>query len=326
MRAAPPAAFRPGVRASVVVPCYNQGEYLLEAVASVEAIPGDAHELVVVDDGSDEQVTLPILQHVADRGHHVVHQPNRGLAAARNAGIRAAHGAVILPLDADNTVGPGYLAAALARFDADPGTGVVYSDAEYFGARGGPWTVGAFDARRLACGNFIDACAVIRRSTWEALGGYDEGMPIPGWEDWDLWLRVLESGRWTFHYVPEPLFRYRVHAASMQARLHGPENVSALIGYMAEKHRDFFGPRFPRIWATLLEELVALRGERAHAAEAVATLGHTLAARDEELASVKYVLSARDEELASVKFVLAARDVELAAVKARLEALDAERR
>src|SRR4051794_23661414 len=102
---------RPDIRVSVVIPCYNQGLYLLEAVSSVEAAIGDRHELVIVDDGSDDPATIGILRDLESRGHRVIHQPNAGVAAARNHGIRESQGDCILPLDADNTITPRYIEA-----------------------------------------------------------------------------------------------------------------------------------------------------------------------------------------------------------------------
>src|SRR5260221_11852241 len=67
------ARFRAGARVSVVIPCYNQGEYILDAVASVEAAAGERHELIIVDAGSDDQTTPPILRYLEPRGHHVIH-------------------------------------------------------------------------------------------------------------------------------------------------------------------------------------------------------------------------------------------------------------
>jgi glycosyltransferase involved in cell wall biosynthesis len=313
--AKPRATFREGVRLSVVIPCYNQGEYLLDAVASVEAAAGDRHELVIVDDGSNDQVTPPILRYLEERGHRVIRQSNGGVAAARNTGIGVAHGDLILPLDADNTITPQHIALALEVLDREPSVGVVYGDACYFGDLEGPWIVGEFDVARLARGNYIDTCAVVRKALWESIGRYDAEMPIQGWEDWDFWLRVAQDGRWEFRYVPQVMFRYRVHSASMQARLHNPEGVRTLMRFMAEKHRAFLQPRFSQIWSDLVGDLLQSReAVKARAAE-LSVMRQILAAREEELASIKPVLAARDEELASIKPVLAARDQELANLK-----------
>ena len=90
-----------------------------------------------------------------------------------------------------------------------PNIGVVYGDAEYIGMRTGRWHVGSFERDRLLRWNYIDACAVYRRSIWEQNRGYDGTMPVQGLEDWDFWLSTLAHG-WKFAYVPEVLFEYRV--------------------------------------------------------------------------------------------------------------------
>src|SRR5260370_33376407 len=76
-------------KVSIVIPCYNHGAMLREALASVEQVRNpNVVEVIIVDDGSSEAETLRILNEVAEAGHRVVSQPNRGPGAARNAGIR----------------------------------------------------------------------------------------------------------------------------------------------------------------------------------------------------------------------------------------------
>ena len=73
---------------------------------------------------------------------------------------------------------------------------------------------GALRLPRLLISNYIDACAIVRRSAWADLGGYDAHMPIMGFEDWDFWLRMVNGG-WKLHYLPELSFHYRVREGSM---------------------------------------------------------------------------------------------------------------
>ena len=89
-------------KVSVVMPCYNHGEFLPEAVASVTNIARDDIELVVVDDGSIDERTRKEEDKVSEAGIKVIRQENRGLAAARNAAVRASKGEYIFPLDADD--------------------------------------------------------------------------------------------------------------------------------------------------------------------------------------------------------------------------------
>ncbi len=217
---------------SIVIPCYNDGRHLPEAVASVEACAArPAFECLIVNDGSTDEGTLAEFRRLRERGYRVVDQPNLGLGAARNTGIRLAAGEFILPLDSDNRIRPAYLARGVDVLRAEPEVGVVYGDAEYFGNRAGRWEVAAFSLERMMRGNYIDACAVFRRSAWESVGGYDERMPAMGWEDWDFWLR-LALRRWGFRHVPEVLFEYRVRSGSMisSANARGAELLAYMFG------------------------------------------------------------------------------------------------
>ncbi|RYZ79074.1 MAG: glycosyltransferase family 2 protein, partial [Moraxellaceae bacterium] len=153
------------VRVSVIIPCYNQGHFIREALASVAACDQTLIEVIIVNDGSTDPDTNKIMRELAEQGMHIIFQENKGLAAARNAGISASKGEFILPLDADNKIYPAYIEKGLAAMDADASIGVVYGNANYFGAKSGDWKPGVFNLQRLMIANFIDACAVIRKST-----------------------------------------------------------------------------------------------------------------------------------------------------------------
>ena len=220
-------------KVSVVIPCFNHGEFLPEAVASVTNINRDDIESIVVDDGSTDERTRKEIDALPPLGIRVVRQENKGLAAARNAGILVSRGKYILPLDADNHLRSGYIEHGIRILDANPPVGVVYGDAEFVGVRSGRWYVGAFNRDRLLQWNYIDACAIFRRSIWEQNGGYDSTMPVQGYEDWDFWLSALERG-WQFAYVPEVLFDYRTAHDSMITRTKGFE--SQIEAFVAMKH------------------------------------------------------------------------------------------
>ena len=200
---------------SIVIPCFNQGAMLREALASVEKLRNaNLLEVIIVDDGSSEAETTTILSQLEEAGYCIVAQLNRGLGAARNAGIRLAKGELILPLDSDNRVRDAYLNEAASLLKDNPTLDVIYADAEYFGDKSGRWQIPEFDLLSLIRMNFIDACAVYRKSLWEKVGGYDEHMPWMGFEDWDFWLRVAAHGGAFFH-LPKIGFDYRVRNDSM---------------------------------------------------------------------------------------------------------------
>src|SRR5437763_3032754 len=147
-------------KVSIVIPCFNHGAMLREALASIEQVRNtNLLEVIIVDDGSSEAETTMILSELEDAGYCVVSQPNRGLGAARNTGIRLAKGEFILPLDSDNRLRDIYLSEGVSILKQNPTVDVIYSDAEYFGAREGRWHVPEFDLLLLVRKNFIDACA-----------------------------------------------------------------------------------------------------------------------------------------------------------------------
>jgi glycosyltransferase involved in cell wall biosynthesis len=228
-------------KVSVIIPCYNHGEFLPEAVSSVTSMRSAEVELIVVDDGSTDDRTRREMNSLEAAGIHVIHQKNKGLAAARNAGISAAQAKYVLPLDADNRVRDAYIDFGIRILDSDPQIGVVYGDAEYMGIRTGRWHVGPFDLTRLVQWNYIDACAVYRRVVWEQNGGYDGTMPTQGLEDWDFWLSTVQHG-WKFRYVPEVLFDYRTAHDSMLARSHAfdLQTEKFIAAKHAALHREAF--------------------------------------------------------------------------------------
>jgi glycosyltransferase involved in cell wall biosynthesis len=201
---------------SIVIPCYNQGVVLREALASVEQARNEnLLEVIVVDDGSPKVETTTILRQVQEAGYCVVPQPNRGLGAARNAGIRRAKGEFILPLSSDNRLRDAYLNEGVSLLKNNTRLGVVYADAEYFGERTGRWHAQEFNLLSMIRGNFIDACALFRKKLWEEVGGYDEQMPWTGWEEWDFWLRVAYR-QGTFVHLPKVGFDHRVGSESVR--------------------------------------------------------------------------------------------------------------
>lgn len=232
---------------SVVIPCYNLGELLVEAVASVERTAPERCELIIVNDGSSQPRTLEVLDVLRRGGYHVVDQPNAGLAAARNRGIREARGRYVLPLDADNRLATGFIASAIHVLDSQPEVGVCYGDWLEFGGRNGRKSAPEFDLPALLWSNYIDACAVYRREIWEACGGYDAA--APAWEDWDFWISAAERG-WRFHRVPDVTFEYRVRPHSMLRNAEKEGLRRTVREHIYRKHQSVFA-------SNLVETLLA---------------------------------------------------------------------
>ncbi len=202
---------------SVIIPCYNQGKFLMEALNSLDLCDKSKFETIIINDGSTDSLTNKLLEELKKEGYNIIIQENKGLGGARNTGILFARGKYILPLDADNAIYPNYINKSIEILEANSQVAVVYGNAEFFGNKKGVLMPGEFNLQQLMLGNFIDACAVIRKTVLDEVGMYDN-MPIMGYEDWDLWLRIAFKG-YEFRYFNETLFKYRVTSNSMMRNL-----------------------------------------------------------------------------------------------------------
>lgn len=223
---------------AVVIPCYNHGAFLPDALASVRAQTYTPVTCVVVDDGSTDPATCRLMDELRQAGTHVISQPNQGLAAARNTGIRATDAPLFVALDADDTLHPRFIERLLPPLLSQPALAYCYAYARFFGTRAGLWRCPPYDSHRLILYNLSPATAVVRRSAFDAVGGYHTDM-VSGYEDWDFWLALLGAG---FHgqLVPEKLLYYRQHAPgqSMLARLQGRDDQ--MLRRMIAHHRDLY--------------------------------------------------------------------------------------
>lgn len=228
---------------SIIIPCYNQGCFLDEAIESIEAISTPySYEVIIVDDGSTDEPTVEKFAELEAKGYRVQHKRNGGLADARNAGLALASGKFIIPLDADNKLHYNYLCTAIDVLVKNPNIDVVYGDAIFFGATEKIKKVGRFNVTKLIKCNYIDACAVIRKSTLDKAGGYDKNMPGMGNEDWDLWVNIFfQKGK--FYYLSQPCFYYRVTDQSMKLNVtqhHFELNKQYILAKYASHFASFF--------------------------------------------------------------------------------------
>jgi glycosyltransferase involved in cell wall biosynthesis len=196
------------VKITVVIPCYNHGAYLWEAIRSVENAGFSDYEIIIVDDGSTDPETRKVALEVQEAGYHILLQENQGVAASRNNAIRLARGEFIIPLDADNRLLKPYFFKGLEILEQNPDVGVVYGDALIIGEKSGDWKNHPLVLEEMLFENYIDTCTIIRRSMWEQIGGYDSKAPVPTRQDYIFWLDCLKHD-WKFVYLPEYCFEYR---------------------------------------------------------------------------------------------------------------------
>jgi glycosyltransferase involved in cell wall biosynthesis len=198
---------------TVVIPCFNHGRFLGEAVQSALAQQGGRPRVIVVDDGSTDGETARALEALPE-AVEVVRQANAGPAAARNAGIERARTPFLLMLDADDRLTADAIETLCGPLETDPAVGYCYGVMRWFGDWSGEIRFPDFDPYRLLYRSIAGASlGLIRREAWEEAGGFDPA--IGGYEDWDFCLSALEAG-WRGLLVPKVTLEYRKHERSGQ--------------------------------------------------------------------------------------------------------------
>lgn len=200
---------RPSV--TFVIPCFNHGAFVGQAVASALAQEDADVQVVVVDDGSTDGHTPAQCDACAGEHVRVIHQANAGLPGARNAGASGATTEFLVFLDADDWVEPSFV-ARLAEALADAHDASHAYCHERIAELGNDWVwrTPAWDADLMLLTNLHPVTALVRRRCFEELGGFDATMR-DGYEDWEFWVRCVGRGLRGV-LVPEPLFVWRRHS------------------------------------------------------------------------------------------------------------------
>jgi len=204
---------------AIVITAYEAAETIAAAVDSALAQTRPAEEVIVVDDGSEDDLAGALAPY--EGRIEVVHRPNGGGAAARNTGWRAAESDFMAVLDADDAYHPRRLEAIAALAAREPGLDLLTTDARLL-AGGEPvgtfatYTPFVYENQRTAifwtC--FLGGWPAVRLSRLKAIGGFDEQRRIA--YDWDCWLRcILDGARAGF--VEEPYYDYVLHQGSLSA-------------------------------------------------------------------------------------------------------------
>ena len=219
---------------SVIMPVFNMERYVASAISSVLAQTYADFELLIVDDGATDG-SVAICEQFTDPRITILHQRNRGLAAARNLGLRRSQGEYIGFLDADDLWAPSKLARHVAHFTSQPEVGVSYSRAAYMDGSGKP--LGMYQTPKLRNVRvrdiFVDnpirngSNAVIRRRVFDEIGRHPQsGSGSDLWyfdeslqrsEDHECWIRIGCTTNWRFEGVPDVLVSYRTNFAGLSA-------------------------------------------------------------------------------------------------------------
>ena len=246
---------------SVLLPCFNDGEWLDEAVQSVLDQTWPRFEIVIVNDGSTDPATQNKLRSWAMPRTRVIHSENRGLPGARNLAAGHAAGDVYCALDADDRLAPTWFEKGMAVLSARRDLAFVSHWLETFGDERWTWSPGRCDLPALLARNTVNGAALIRRSAFEAVGGYDEQLRH-GCEDWDFWLRLVEQG-FQGTIVPEVLFHYRRRPDSMSRAMTTAGRYRGPLRDLVCRHEQSYRGHLVSVIVAKEAETLELRREAA---------------------------------------------------------------
>jgi len=195
-----------GVSVDIVMPFFNHGMFVEEAVASARAQSRPVDEIVIVDDGSTDSHSIAVLRRLKGTGVTVLHQKRSGPGAARNRGIRHCSGDAVLFLDSDDRVGEGFVEEAVTTLAASADdVGFVYPDQQFFGNREDLAVMPSYNLFILANRNFIGTGSLLDRAVFDQ-GHFFRPQLVHGHEDWDYFLALGENGIHGEGFHGEPLY------------------------------------------------------------------------------------------------------------------------
>ncbi len=228
---------------SIIMPSYNQGPYLSEALDSVLAQTYTNWECIIVDDGSHDN-TKDVANTYCEKDSRIkyIYQENSGVSAARNNGVAHSNGKYILPLDGDDKIAPEFLELTIQEIVKDRNVRVVYTDVQYFGVRNDIYKLPDFSIEKLMGQNILCITALFRKEDFDKTGGFNDNMR-EGFEDWDFWMSMFQDGKGTAYKIPQILFYYRIKPVS---RNHTAAKENIDYGRIVwENHREMFTKVYP---------------------------------------------------------------------------------
>ncbi len=227
---------------SIIIPCYNDGAYIEDAVKSIFEYTGKLQlEVILINDGSTDKHTIDVFADLQKKYASlvIINQENKKMSAARNTGIKAASASLFISLDADDILNVEFIDRAFELINKESTTGVVYGNCEYFGEKSGV-DVKNFNEYSQFYVNGINITTLVRKAVWEQCGGFDEQM-VAGYEDWEFWVHAMKHN-WKFEKVDLLAFKYRIKKQS--TNVDAINKHQQLLRYIQTKHLDFFNKNY----------------------------------------------------------------------------------
>jgi len=225
---------------SVIIPCYNQGIYIDDCLESVINQTYPNLEIIIVNDGSNDQFTINKLVSIEQDYPNVkiINIVNSGVSFARNFGIIKSKGKYILPLDGDDKIHTKYIEECVNILSLNNQVGVVYAYSKCFGHKKGIFVLENYRDDILLKRNVVFNAALFRKADFIKVGGYNVNMKF-GYEDWDLWLSFAEHG-FKFKRINRIRFYYRIKATSRNVDNANYIKRNNMIETLYNNHKYFY--------------------------------------------------------------------------------------
>jgi len=244
---------------SIVIPCYNDAQYIEQAVNSVLNQSYPYKEIIVVDDGSNLE-TKVVLQKLESKITKLITQNNLGQSTARNVGIRESKGDYILVLDSDDFFEPSFVEKAIKVFLENKNTKIVTCFANLILEKGKSYIYKpkGGDVACFLCSNGALGSSMFRKKDWLISGGYDETMR-QGFEDWEFYIRLLQK-EGVAQVIEEPLYNYRKRKNTTTQRANTVKYK--LLYYLFHKNRELYEKYLDDYVCYLLSKIEKEEGEK----------------------------------------------------------------
>ncbi|WPO83076.1 glycosyltransferase family A protein [Chryseobacterium sp. JJR-5R] len=227
---------------SIIVPCYNQAQYLNECLQSVMDQTYQNWECIIINDGSSDNTEQTIKKWIdTDSRFRYFRKENGGVASARNMGIEKAKGKWILPLDGDDKIAGQYLELAAEKFNEN--YTLIYCESEFFGTVSEKWNLPEYSFREILFNNVIFCSALFKKADFTDTGGYDKNLYY-GLEDWDFWISLLGPDKKVYK-LDYTGFYYRRKDESRDTAINADkEKINYSENYIYKKHFEKYTKEF----------------------------------------------------------------------------------
>ncbi len=240
-------------KVSIIIACFNDPD-IVHAIHYANKQTYVNKEIIVINDGSEKKVTK-LIQSLSNQVDLILNQPNRGQSVARNNGIEQATGDYILNWDSDDYFTPDFLEKAIRKFETDDQVKIVTCKAQRFNKKGNLdiFTPSGGEIENFLFRNCALGSAMFRKKDWEACGGYDEKLPILGFEDWEFYIQLLKEGGYAY-VIPAILFYYQIREGSTTSRIKKLKTTK--FRHIVLKHQELYKNNFDGIINNLFEQII----------------------------------------------------------------------